>query len=103
MVTFQRDKERVLVLMSAGNLAVTQSVVHILQQPAKDQDQPTPIYAAKNMFDAARVVGHGSHLVMAGHGCSKNGVTSFAYVPGHPRLHVRLGCKRRGCAGQARA
>jgi putative proteasome-type protease len=56
MATFVRSNDRVLVLMSAGNLGITQAVIHILQEPSAD-DTPSPIYAAKNMFDAARVVG----------------------------------------------
>jgi putative proteasome-type protease len=57
MTTFQRPGERVLVLLSAGNLAVTQAVVHLLNEHPDGADQPARIYQAANMFDAARVVG----------------------------------------------
>jgi len=57
MTTFQRPGERALVLLSAGNLAVTQSVVHLLHEHADGPDQPARIFRAPNMFDAARVVG----------------------------------------------
>ncbi len=57
MSTFQTPNERVLVLLSAGNLAVTQAVVNLLHEPPKDPAQPAPLYAATNMFNAARVVG----------------------------------------------
>ncbi len=57
MTAFQKARDRVLVLMSAGNLAITQAVVNLLQEPSDDPEQPTPMFRAKNMFAAARVVG----------------------------------------------
>jgi putative proteasome-type protease len=57
MATFQRANDRVLVLMTAGNLAITQAVVNLLQEPPEDKDLPTRIMRASNMFNAARVVG----------------------------------------------
>jgi putative proteasome-type protease len=57
MSTFQRANDRVLVLMSAGNLAITQAVVNLLHEPPDDPTQPERIYRASNMFNAARVVG----------------------------------------------
>jgi putative proteasome-type protease len=57
MATFQRPNERVLVLMSAGNLAITQAVVNLLHENLESAEQPAKILRARNMFDAARVVG----------------------------------------------
>jgi putative proteasome-type protease len=57
MATFHRADDRILVLMSAGNLAITQAVVNLLHEPPDDPDQPTRIFRASNMFNAARVVG----------------------------------------------
>ncbi len=57
MATFQRPDDRVLVLMSAGNLAITQAVVNLLHEAPEDPGQPTRIFRAANMFNAARVVG----------------------------------------------
>ena len=57
MATFQQAEDRVLVLMSSGNLAVTQAVVNLLHELPGDSDDPPRIYRAKNMFSAARVVG----------------------------------------------
>jgi putative proteasome-type protease len=57
MATFQRPNERVLVLLSAGNLAITQAVVNLLHEAPGDSGEPAPILAATNMFNAARVVG----------------------------------------------
>ena len=57
MATFQKAHDRVLVLMSAGNLGVTQAVLNLLQTPPEDPQEPTRIFRAKDMFAAARVVG----------------------------------------------
>jgi len=57
MTTFLRPDERVLVLMSAGNLAITQAVVNILHENLDNAERPAKLLQAKNMFDAARVVG----------------------------------------------
>src|ERR1700736_6277452 len=57
MTTFQRSTDRVLVLMSAGNLAISQAVVNLLQESPDGSDAPPRIYRTSNMFNAARVVG----------------------------------------------
>ena len=57
MATFQRKKDRVLVLMSAGNLAITQAVVNLLHEVPEEGERLPRIYRAANMFNAARVVG----------------------------------------------
>jgi putative proteasome-type protease len=57
MATFQQPEDRVLVLLSAGNLAITQAVVNLLHELPEDPDQPARIYRAKDMFNVARVIG----------------------------------------------
>ncbi len=57
MATFHNPGERVLVLMSSGNLAITQAVVNLLHDPANGAGKPPRILSAVNLFDAARVVG----------------------------------------------
>ncbi len=57
MATFQRPGERVLVLMSAGNLAITQAVVNLLHETPAEDPKLSKLLRARNMFDAARVVG----------------------------------------------
>jgi putative proteasome-type protease len=57
MTTFQQATDRVLVLMSAGNLAISQAVVNLLQETPEDPDARPALYHASNMFNAARVVG----------------------------------------------
>ncbi len=56
MATFQQPNDRVLVLMSAGNLGITQAVINLLETP-DDTQQTTRFLSATNMFNAARVVG----------------------------------------------
>jgi putative proteasome-type protease len=57
LATFQDASDRILVLMSAGNLAITQAVVHLLHEAPEGAGHLAPIYHATNMFNAARVVG----------------------------------------------
>jgi putative proteasome-type protease len=57
MATFQQAHDRVLVLMSAGNLAITQAVVNLLHEPPPGSEGLTRFLQASNMFNAARVVG----------------------------------------------
>jgi putative proteasome-type protease len=57
MATFQQAPDRVLVLMSAGNLAITQAVVNLLHEVPAGSEGRTRILQADNMFNAARVVG----------------------------------------------
>jgi putative proteasome-type protease len=46
MATFRRPKDRVLVLMSAGNLAIAQAVTHVLQEEPEDHLERAPIFGA---------------------------------------------------------
>ena len=60
MIVYEQPGDRVMVLLSAGNLSISQSVREILQteqiQEYADQE-PITIWNAKSMFDAARVLG----------------------------------------------
>ena len=56
MTVFERAGERVLVLMSAGNLALTQAVVSLLREHAAAQDRDN-LWSAPTLFDCARLVG----------------------------------------------
>jgi putative proteasome-type protease len=55
MVVFKKEGERVMVLMSAGNLAITQAVRHYLNNP--EPDEPS-IWNAGSLFEAAQVLGN---------------------------------------------
>jgi putative proteasome-type protease len=56
MTVFSQPDERVLVMMTSGNLAISQAVVSRLQNALKELAEPN-LYSVNNMFDAARVVG----------------------------------------------
>ena len=60
MIVYERPGDRFMVLLSAGNLSITQSVREILQVeklPEAGSDEPITIWNARSMFDAARVLG----------------------------------------------
>ena len=60
MIIYEKPGDRFMVLLSAGNLSISQSVREILQvEQLKDLDggPATTIWNAKSMFDAARVLG----------------------------------------------
>jgi putative proteasome-type protease len=60
MIVYEKPGDRFMVLLSAGNLSISQSVREILQiEQLKDGDDSDPItiWNAKSMFDAARVLG----------------------------------------------
>ncbi|MFO1245871.1 MAG: proteasome-type protease [Ramlibacter sp.] len=60
MIVYEKPGDRFMVLLSAGNLGIAQSVREILQVEQlkeNDEDDPITIWNAKSMFDAARVLG----------------------------------------------
>ena len=60
MIVYERPGDRFMVLLSAGNLSISQSVREILQvEQLKNHEggDPITIWNAKSMFDAARVLG----------------------------------------------
>src|SRR3981189_3076491 len=56
MTVFERAGDRVLVLLSSGNLAGTQAVVSVLKQRGDAGDAVPNIWNVRTMFDAAVVV-----------------------------------------------
>ena len=60
MIVYEKTDDRFMVLLSAGNLSISQSVREILQvEQLKEHEDSDPItiWNAKSMFDAARVLG----------------------------------------------
>ena len=60
MIIYEKLNDRFMVLLSAGNLSISQSVREILQiEQLKDHQggAPITIWNAKSMFEAARVLG----------------------------------------------
>jgi putative proteasome-type protease len=53
----QKPGDRVLVLQSAGNLAITQAVVSMLREQIDAPDCKTHLFTVPNLFEAAQCVG----------------------------------------------
>ncbi|HEY8047695.1 MAG TPA: peptidase, partial [Ramlibacter sp.] len=61
MIVYEKPGDRFMVLLSAGNLSIAQSVREILQVEQLNEgnaDEGLTIWNAKSMFDAARVLGN---------------------------------------------
>jgi putative proteasome-type protease len=56
MTVFERAGDRVLVLLSSGNLAGTQAVIGVLKQRAEADDDTPNLWTARTMFDTAGIV-----------------------------------------------
>ena len=56
MTVFERAGDRVLVLLSSGNLAGTQAVISVLKQRAEAGDGTPGLWSARTMFDVAGLV-----------------------------------------------
>ena len=56
MTVFERRDNRVVVLLSSGNLAGTQAVISVLTQRCADGDAATNLLGARTMFDVVRLV-----------------------------------------------
>ena len=60
MMIYEKPGDRFMVMLSAGNLSISQSVREILQVEKLergDHEEPLTIWNATSMFDAARVLG----------------------------------------------
>jgi len=55
MTVFEQPGERVLVVLAAGNLALTQSVLQLLVEPAAPER--ASLWNVPNVYEAARVIG----------------------------------------------
>ncbi len=56
MTVFERAEDRVVVLLSSGNLAGTQAVISVLKQRGDAKDGPPNLWTARTMFDVAVLV-----------------------------------------------
>ena len=60
MMVYEKPGERFMVMLSAGNLSISQSVRELLQVekvPSHDGTEPLTIWNAPSMYDATRVLG----------------------------------------------
>src|SRR4029079_9597129 len=66
MRVFARDADRVVVMLSSGNLSITQNAVNIIEQRARAGGDGEPhIWNATSMFDVARLLGDALREVKA--------------------------------------
>ena len=56
MTVFERAGDRVIILLSSGNLAGTQAVISLLKQRGNTNDGVRNLWSAESMFDAAMLV-----------------------------------------------
>ena len=56
MTVFERGGDRVIVLLSSGNLAGTQAVINVLRQRANAPNGAASIWTAETMFDVTMLV-----------------------------------------------
>ena len=85
---FEEPEDRVVALLSAGNLATTQAIVSILKQRFRSADAGD-LLAASTMFDAARIVGDLLREVIAREG-------DYVRPYGDPNASFLLGGQIRG-------
>ncbi len=57
MRTFVRPGERVIVMLSSGNLSITQNAVNTLEQRARGSEGHLHLWNATSMFEVARLLG----------------------------------------------
>jgi len=57
MRVFEKPDDRVIVVLSSGNLAMTQGVVNILDRHAHAPEDAQTIWNVDSMYDAAQIVG----------------------------------------------
>jgi len=71
MTVYEKPGDRVLVMLAAGNLSVTQGVINILNEDAHPSNGQETIWTVASLFHAARIIGaalrkvydvDGSHL-----------------------------------------
>jgi putative proteasome-type protease len=56
-IVFQRPGDRVLVMLTAGNLAITQAVTSVLREQMESADGGPNLFTVPNLFEGARCVG----------------------------------------------
>ena len=57
MTIFEKPGERAIVLLSSGNLAITQSLISMLQESIRANGERPSLMNVPNLFEAARHVG----------------------------------------------
>ena len=58
MRVYEKKDDRVIVVLSSGNLAMTQGVVNILDRHSLAAEGVETIWKVQSLYDAAALVGH---------------------------------------------
>jgi putative proteasome-type protease len=84
MFVFEYPGDRVVVLLSAGNLATTQQVVTALKRQAEDPQASESLLTFKNMDEIAGYVGRVSRHIQAAGGAAAGGLvdTTSTFIVG---------------------
>lgn len=78
LTTWQEPGERVITLLTAGNLATTQAVISLLDERTKAYDERSPsLLGVPSMFQAARLVGETLREVISWQGGTGQNADSF--------------------------
>jgi putative proteasome-type protease len=79
MFTWSKSGDRVITVMTAGNLATTQSVISLLDERAKPPVERSPsLLRVPSMFQVARLVGETlREVIRANHGGGQEGSNTF--------------------------
>src|SRR3982751_5206058 len=57
MRVYEKKDDRVIVVLSSGNLAMTQGVINILDRHVKAEDGAETLWNVESLYDAAALVG----------------------------------------------
>ncbi len=57
MYIFEKPGDRVIVMLTAGNLSITQSAIKLLEEHTRRQNQPMTLMSAESMYDVADLTG----------------------------------------------
>jgi putative proteasome-type protease len=98
MRVYEKRGDRVIVLLSSGNLAMTQGVVHLLDRQQHEPDHQRTIWSVPSLYDVAQIAGDalremqrrdGPSLMQAGLDASANLIIGGQIAGEAPRLfHV---------------
>ena len=97
MTVFERRGNRVIVLLSSGNLAGTQAVISVLTLRCADGDAATNLMGARTMFDVVRLVSDAMRDIENRDGQMPRahpGGCSRKCSPGYPRCGSRSATQR---------
>lgn len=93
MRVFSRDGDRVIVILSSGNLSITQSAINLLAEDQRDIGGKRTLYDAKSMYEVAEMVGQALREVRERDGAylqQANVDASASFIVGGQILGARM-------------